>query len=247
MNRRWWGALIMAAVVSVAVLVAWSPSAADPNTETTLPADGVLSIEREDTTWTVTTDGVPSELKVMSPFNRVVCGVNSANLNSDSPDWRPLCTTVTTFTAPAGCVYIQVDGLPGYNSSDPYVCRPTVTPTESPSSTPSASEPPTTPTSTPTGEPTSTSTPSEPPTTPTSSPPSPPVLTDGSSPSPLAKQQGPKIEGKVTGELADTGTPWWMIPSAIVAGVLIWLGIFALTVMLLSGAKRLRKENGHDE
>jgi hypothetical protein len=120
----------IAGAITAILLVAGSAATlaqADPNVETQLPADGVLSIERVGNLWTVTTDAVPTEVKVMSPFNSPICGVNYA-------DSLGLCTTMTSFTADAACVYIQVDGIPGHVHSDPYVCRTgaTTPPTEEP-------------------------------------------------------------------------------------------------------------------
>jgi len=130
-------ALVLGAVGASAVAV--SASAA-PNRETVLPADGVTSIERAGDVWTVTTVAAPSEVKVMDPFNSPLCGINYPQLGA--------CTTTTTFTAAADCVYLQVDGIPGHNSSDPYVCRPTNGETSSPTSS-SSSYPTSTPESSP--------------------------------------------------------------------------------------------------
>jgi hypothetical protein len=203
--------LFMAALVGVIVVAGFgaavSDARADPNTETELPADGVLSITRTGDVWSVTTDGIPTEVKIMSPVNQPICGVN-----------YPIpCTNVTTFTVAADCTYWQIDGMPGFNSSDPYICLggtpSTAEPT--PSSTPSATLTPTS-TPEPSSEPNPTSTPSPSPTrspsTPLpSSPPSPPSVTTGTP----ALTDGPSkatiLTSPAPARLADTGrtfTKW---------------------------------------
>ena len=145
---------------------------AEPNEQTQLPAGGVASIERTDDAWTVTTTGPASEIKYMGPGpQQIICGTN----------YGDPCTTTETFTAAGDCVYLQLDGIPGENSPDPYICRggtpstpistpepattpvsspePTVTPTTKPETTTPATHVPS-PSPTPTGSPTSTPEPS---------------------------------------------------------------------------------------
>lgn len=94
-----------------------------PNEETVLPADGVQSIEKSGSTWTITTAAPAWEIKYMEPGpQQIICGTNY-----NSP-----CSTIETFTAEGNCAYLQVDwgGQGGYNSSDPYVCQDDTTPTQ---------------------------------------------------------------------------------------------------------------------
>lgn len=135
-----------ASAIGLGILLATSPTlaaSADPVVETQLPADGVTAIERVDATHLrLTFTGVPTEVKIMTSGwagRAEQCGVNAhANYGI------PLCELVTTVEVPAStpaCVYLQVDGIPGENSSDPYVCRtvPTSTPTGSPDPQPTES------------------------------------------------------------------------------------------------------------
>ena len=141
-----------------AVTFAINPAAfADPNIETQLPADGVQSIERlSEREWRLTFAGVPTEVKVMNvgatPPEQ--CGVN-ASVNHGVP----LCATTITVTLPKAkdCPYWQVDGIPGFKSSDPFVGRTYAPPTSTPSPSPTPSSTPST-TPTPMPEPTTTST-----------------------------------------------------------------------------------------
>lgn len=188
--------LFMAAMVGV-ILIAGGVAAAsevraDPNAQTQLPSNGVLSIERTGDIWSVATDGIPSEVKVMSPRNEVLCGVNYG---------RP-CATVTTFTSAGECVYLQVDGIPGHNSSDPYICLGGTPSTQEPSPSPTPSE-----TSTPTLTPVPTGSPSsEPPATVESSPPksggTEPVTTGSMK---LTPSQFSASDAPAPARLADTG------------------------------------------
>lgn len=202
-------AVVLASMVFVA---AQSPAEGTPNVETVLPADGVLSIERSGNEWTVMTESAPGEVKVMETDLGPVCGINYA-------DTLGLCTTTTTFTLDAPCVYVQVDGIVGHNSSDPFACRPGGTPS---TSTPSPSE---TPTSTPT--PTSSETPlpsSSPTPLPSASTPPPAAGTDTpSATSPLSKGQRTT---SAPAQLAATGMPKWLgllvlilVPSLVALGV----------------------------
>lgn len=143
--------MIRAASVAIAlgVLLAVSPvlsASAEPVVETQLPADGVTAIERVDATHLrLTFTGVPTEVKIITSGWSVraeQCGVNAhANYGI------PLCELVTTVEVPAStpaCVYLQVDGIPGENSSDPFVCRtvPPSPPTASPDPEPTESASP---------------------------------------------------------------------------------------------------------
>jgi hypothetical protein len=185
--------LFMAALVGVIVVAGFgaavSDARADPNTQTELPADGVLSIERSGDVWSVTTDGIPSEVKLMSPVNQPICGVN----------YPTPCTNVTTFTVAADCTYWQVDGIPGFNSSDPYICL-GGTPSN-PASTPTApSEPPTSPTPSP--SPSSTSSPA----TQLPSPLPTPTSSQTSTPEPSSAPNPSENPPASTGTAIDTST-----------------------------------------
>lgn len=185
-----------------------SSAAADPNVETILPADGVTSIERVGDEWTVTMIAPPSEVKIMTPNLGPVCGTNYA-------DTLGLCATTTaTFTASAPCVYVQVDGIPGENSSDPYVCRTTPTTTPDPEETSWPTAPP---------EPESTSTPQ-----PTSNPVPTSVATPADvtpSPSSTANApQQPSLAVSAPRTLADTGSTS-PVPVALVAFLVILVGV----------------------
>lgn len=224
---------IISGAIAALILIGASAATiahADPNVETQLPADGVTSIERVGNIWTVTTEAVPSEVKVMSPFNSPICGVNYV-------DKLGLCTTQTSFTADANCVYVQVDGIPGHVHSDPYVCRtgPSTPPTTAPPTTePPATEPPTTapPTTTtpPTEEPPSTQ-PPVPTTTPTTEPPS---STPSPTPSVTTPATAPSFRvldsssATPTDQLAATGAHPTLIFGAalllLIAGVVLFLG-----------------------
>lgn len=139
--------VITLSLAGALVLGSAAPAFADPNTESVIPADGVVSIERSGDLWTATFDAPPWEFKVISNPQQIVCGSNYGNP----------CELIETFTWKSDCVYTQVDWSNGaHNSSDPYVCRPVVVnpPTSTPTATP-------TPTVTPTADP-----PVVPPTTP---------------------------------------------------------------------------------
>lgn len=130
--------VLAVALLAAAILTPAAAASADPNVETALPANGVQSIDRDGDVWTIATAAPAWEIKVMSPRNEVLCGTNYGNP----------CATSVSFTAAAECVYLQVDGVPGWNSSDPYVCSsnpvtptPTSTPTPEPT-TPPATTPP---------------------------------------------------------------------------------------------------------
>lgn len=142
---------LTAALAGALVLGSAAPAFADPNTETALPADGVVSVERSGDLWTATFDVAPWEFKVISNPQQIVCGSNYGNP----------CGLIETFTWKSDCVYTQVDWSNGaHNSSDPYVCRPVVV-------------------IPPTATPTSTSTPTaDPPVVPPVSPPVPPGLAE---------------------------------------------------------------------
>lgn len=213
-----------------------SPAFATPVDETQLPADGVLSIERSGDVWSVRTEAAPSEVKVMDPFNSPICGTNYAALGP--------CSTVTVFTSSAPCVYVQVDGIPGRNSSDPYVCR---------GGTPSTTPP--TPTTTP-------STPTPTTTTPTTAVPFPspsPSVTSSSTstpkPLPLPADAGmatpertssfsssaPASPAESAPALADTGTD---VAPALVAFALIVLTLGAVAIWgRVTGAERFGSES----
>lgn len=229
--------LFMAAIVGV-ILVAGGVAAAsevraDPNVQTQLPSNGVLSIDRIGDVWSVTTDGIPSEVKIMSPRNEVLCGVN----------YGIPCTTVTTFTSAGECVYLQLDGIPGFNSSDPFLCiggtpssTPVATEPASPSPTPTATTDPS-PLPTPTDSPTSTPEPSSSPnstpipslsTTPNPSSP----LTDASTGSPTHTTSSSDVAqvSPAPARLADTGRPltFWDFTAVMFATTLIGVGTIAL-------------------
>jgi len=154
------GVAIGIAGIVAAAVVATEPAIGDPSQQTQLPADGVLSIEQvAPGSWVATFASAPSEFKVISSPQLVVCGVN-----------RPTpCSSSVAFTwAHGDCLYTQSDGIAGFNSSDPYVCRPLTPPTSSPSPSPTQTGTPTwtasptptaTPSSTPTDTPTVTATP----------------------------------------------------------------------------------------
>jgi hypothetical protein len=204
-----WSLIVALVALVIALSAAASSASADPNVETVLPAHGVTSIERVGDTWTVATIAAPSEIKTMTPNIGPVCGVNYA-------DSLGLCSTTTTFTASTGCVYIQVDGIPGEDSSDPYVCRTTPTTSPNPEETP---WPSTTPTPTPVSAPEPTSKP-----VPTS------VATPADvTPSPSSTAAEPEPVAPVATSLptlANTGTSVPLIPGLIgfalcLAGVLV--------------------------
>ncbi len=171
-------------VALIAIRVPPPPAPADPNVETSLPADGVLSISRSGDDFTIVTSGDAFEIKYMTSGSTraqpEVCGVNAKNNYG-----LPLCTTtfVVTITHAPVCTYWQIDGIPGENHSDPYVCRPPFPPTSSPTVTPTVTPAPTeTPTWTPTPETTPTTpvvTP-EPTSTPTPESPTPSVTPEPS-------------------------------------------------------------------
>lgn len=231
--------LFMAAIVGVILVAGGVAAVSDARAEpaqTVLPADGVLSITRTGDVWSVTTDGIPSEVKIMSPVNQPICGVN----------YPTPCTNVTTFTVAADCTLWQIDGLPGWNSSDPYIClggtpsTPTTTtsptPSESASPTPVATEPATplptptattdpSPSPTPTSSPTSTPEPSSNP-----SPPSPLPTPRSSLPATDASTGSPTLTGSTGSEsaparLADTGID--AAPIFVVAALVILAGLIA--------------------
>lgn len=192
--------LVIVASAILAAVAAPGPVAATgcgPNIETELPANGVTSIVKSgENSWIMATDGIPMEVKVLCPSSehRVVCSYSASLLPSDSAEYRAPCGAVTVFGAAAACVYVQVDGLPGYNSSDPYVCHgnePTqITIPASPTESPSPSSTPSSPTSTPSATSTPESTPSSTPTV-TASAPSPSA---SASPSPtLAPSSGREL------------------------------------------------------
>lgn len=214
--------LFMAAIVGVILVAggvaAVSDARAEPNVQTVLPADGVLSITRSGDVWSVTTDGIPSEVKIMSPVNQPICGVN----------YPTPCTTVTTFTVAAECTLWQIDGLPGFNSSDPFICL-----GGTPSSTPVATEP-----ATPSPTPTATTDPSPLP-TPTDSPTSTPEPSPSSPPSPSTDtpSSGSSLPTSPTpsahpapARLADTGRPVtvWDLAAVMFATLTIGLGALVL-------------------
>jgi hypothetical protein len=185
--------LFMAAIVGVILVAggvaAVSDARADPNTETVLPADGVLSITRSGDVWSVTTDGIPSEVKLLSPRNEVLCGVN----------YGIPCMTVTAFTSTGDCAFLQVDGIPGFNSSDPFLCI-----GGTPSTTPVATEPATTsPTPTATTEPSPSPTPTNSPTSTPAPPLSPPASTDSPAFTPAKSTEASPTSAPA--RLADTG------------------------------------------
>ncbi len=154
-----WGilAVVLAYLIAAFVLVA-NPAKADPNIETQLPANGVLAIERVDATHVrLVFAGVPTEVKYLTSGwsgRAEQCGVNAhANYGI------PLCevSIVLEILGLADCQYWQVDGIPGENSSDPYVCRPlAIQPSPEPSTVP---EPEATNTPRPNWEPDPTATP----------------------------------------------------------------------------------------
>jgi len=137
---------LITALVAMAIVAVPVAAHADPTVETVLPENGVLSITTVGDDWTISTDGKASEIKVISNPQLIVCGNNYG---------KP-CKAVETFTYAANCVYVQVDGIPGYNSSAPYVCKQTPTATPTPTAT-------ATPTATPTSTPTATPAPPDPP------------------------------------------------------------------------------------
>lgn len=225
--------LFMAAIVGVILVAGFgaavSDARADPNTQTQLPADGVLSIERSGDVWSVTTDGIPSEVKLLSPRNEVLCGVN----------YGIPCSTVTTFTSTGDCVFLQLDGIPGFNSSDPYICRggtPSV-PTPGPSTGPTATPTPTTttpaptessPSPTPTSSPTSTPEPSSRP-----RPPSPDRLSAPTDGTVLTSGKTTSTTSPVPARLADTGRTFTKWDLTLLMG-----GTLALSIGLLVMVRR---------
>jgi hypothetical protein len=121
---RWWIVFTLVLLfLGVTAHAAWG----DPNIETSLPADGVTSIERVGSTWTIVTEDPAWEIKING--GATICGHN----------YGDDCTLSESFESSDQCVYLQVDwaGLYGHNSSDPYVCRPGATETLSPTPTPS--------------------------------------------------------------------------------------------------------------
>jgi cell division septation protein DedD len=131
-------AMAVCAVAGLALVGGVTAANAEPNTQTVLPTDGVLSVVRTGDAWTVLTAGPASEIKYMGPgAQQIVCGIN----------YGDPCSTVETFAVAGECVYLQLDGIPGENSSDPYICLGGTSST----STPVATEPaPTSPAPTPT-------------------------------------------------------------------------------------------------
>lgn len=202
-----WAIFAVLLALIFAIASAASSAAADPNVETILPADGVTSIERVGDVWTVTMVAAPSEVKVMTPDIGPVCGTNYA-------DTLGLCASTTaTFTASGACVYVQVDGIPGEVSSDPYVCRTTPTATPIPEETSWPTAPP---------EPESTSTPQ-----PTPNPvPTSAATPAGVTPSPSSIGNAPAEAGLAAPglrTLANTGTA--PVAPALIAFALCALGL----------------------
>lgn len=222
------GAIIALLAVSGGA-VAMSAAQADPNVETVLPADGVTSIERVGDVWTVTMEAAPSEVKVMTPDLGPQCGTNYV-------DRLGLCQSTRTFTASGPCVYIQVDGIPGHVSSDPFVCRTTPTAT-----TPGETTWPTTPTE---SSPASTSPATTPPASSTSAPsiPSdtaPPVVTPTSSASSTigatsenVPTNAPRVGSPAPLTLAATGYNLWHL--APLVALLLLVGVAAVVNARLS-------------
>jgi hypothetical protein len=238
--------LFMAAIVGVIVMAGFgaavSDARADPS-QTVLPADGVVSVTRAGDTWSVTTDGIPSEVKLLSPRNEVLCGVN----------YGVPCTTVTTFTSTGDCQMLQFDGIPGHNSSDPIFCSggtpsatptppaptpdPTGTPIPLPSTLPTSTATPSPfPSPSPTSSPTSTPEPSSPPSTPPASAPVSPSLPTSPSTPPSVSTATPvptaglsEATPAAPARLADTGTTdkW---PLTIVMAFTLVLGLGALVI-----------------
>lgn len=259
--------LVTIVIAIICALAKPAPAAASPKEDTALPAQGVLSIERMGSTWTVNFDSAPWELKVMEPrIEPAICGTNYG---------RP-CGLVETFILDSDCVYVQVDWPVGspHQSTDPKVCRPGVTlPSESPSPTPtgaspspSPSSPPSETPSAPSPTPTSTSpsespSPSNPAPTPTSSPTTtPPVSTASPTPSPMPTAGGftpgggstttppaptsPSADSlfrqqpSATGSLAETGSD-----GALIVRLALWgVGILIAGVLVFMVIKR--KETG---
>ena len=209
-------------LISGGLLFAAVSTQAEPNEETLLPSGGVISITRAADTWTVTTTGAASEIKYMGPgAQQIICGTN----------YGDPCTTVESFTAAGDCVYLQLDGVPGENSSDPYVCRGGTSST----STPVETEPvPTSVAPTPTTEPFPSPTPSS-----TNSPTSTPEPSSSTNPiTPVASTavdgptstKGGGTTNRVPVRLADTGRHPTIWDLAIVMGAttLIGLGLFGI-------------------
>jgi len=194
--------ITIAATVLLAVFYAATPAHADPNVESTLPADGVVSVTRSGDTWTITTVSPASEIKVISNPQQIVCGTNYGNP----------CEVSESFTWTADCVFLQVDGIAGNNSSDPYICHPAVV------TTPPTSPPPVEPTATPSPTATPTATP-EPTTSPSVAPTSTPAEPDNNC-------------ATECDELAATGVD--PLRALVVAALL------ALTAVVLMGVRTMR-------
>lgn len=226
--------LFMAALVGVILVAGFgaavSDARADPNTVTVLPADGVQSITRDGDLWAVTTYAPASEIKYMGPgAQQIICGINYGNP----------CATSVTFTATGECAYLQADGIPGHNSSDPYIClggtpsTPTPPTTTSPAvpspepttSTPATSEP--SPSPTPTSSPTSTPEPSSNPTT--------QPIPEGSESGLTSGQRSPQVKTPLTSQqderprLAGTGTTD-KLGFTLLMGLMTLLGVGVLLI-----------------
>lgn len=128
--------ILSAVLLAGALCFSASSVQAAPNETTNLPANGVQSVTKDARTngWTVVTSSPAWEIKIMAPYNEVLCGTNYA---------IP-CNSTETFTSDGECVYLQIDGVEGHNSSDPYVCAtpPVTTPPIITTPTPEPTEPP---------------------------------------------------------------------------------------------------------
>lgn len=234
-------AAIAAAVALIigapSVAAAWTPPPAEQ--EPALPAEGVEALEWGGATWTIRVEPGASEIKQIEPVQEILCGTNYG---------RP-CATTYHLSSTAECVVVQIDWMNGpHNSTDPWRCKPPVTPTpsgsptptSSPSSTPSTSptpEPSPEPSSSPTPSPEPSSTPSEPKpqpsdgSTPTATPTSEPTTTD-TTPSSSAATTGPAAPGASAKELAATGFE---------AAVYVAIGFGALALVYLGIALTHRR------
>lgn len=212
------------------------------------PGDGVTSLTRSGSVWTITIASADaSEVKMITPTQQIACSEHEGQ----SKNGHPLCDrTSYDFVSDSECVMIQVDWTDNiHNSSDPTVCIPQET--SWPTSSPSPSSTPPNPTSTP-SEPSHTPSPSLPPvivtptpTSPSTTSPTPPVSSPSatSTPPAILTQLSPESTAKAihTGarstELAETG-----IDQQRKIVIATWLIILGISVLIITVDRKRKKK-----